>query len=557
VHPEQKTKEVFMLKHTIVCVMLVAASAMAWLPLKDVPHEADVDSGAHLVWGDGRIWGVFPSNNPSMTYLFTYDASQDPWNPVPDSCRWDTLQVMSAARLSPCNITFQPGEKPTLWGIGKAGTNPGISFLKHYLEETDEWVEDTINQFELGDGAGIAYAPNPAFDSMTYPVPGYLYCLVGGESNMFWRYPVAVAGLPDTAVYGYLYPDSGANTADLTPTFRWDPTGSMLNRIQVSTSPTFMSNVIDAVVDVCEYESPIELNNGTYYWRTAVWIGGQWRWCAAANDWFALEGGWLPCMSLDTIPGRGAEIAYDAGSFDDGEPGILAIYGRYHNRFSRYIIEANGWQTNTWDTTPHPVLTGSSLTTSALVEGAFPYHIDALFYDQQENSYPYIFDHNLAPDSQWQEFILDSIDPDWDTGLPDDIEVGSSMIIGDSSYSYLVTGHSNYFYRVEPEGFARGGGEQGREMAHVTRSQGANAQVITAHDGIEVEYQLPAAARVRAVLHDALGRRVGMLDAGVQKPGMHRLGWTRDNQGRKLSAGAYFVLLDMGSQQASLKALAR
>jgi hypothetical protein len=104
--------------------MLVAASAMGWLRLKDVPHEADVDSGAHLVWGDGRIWGVFPSNNPSMTYLFTYDASQDPWDPIPDSCHWDTLTVMSAVRLSPCNITFQPGEKPTLWGIGKAGTNP-------------------------------------------------------------------------------------------------------------------------------------------------------------------------------------------------------------------------------------------------------------------------------------------------------------------------------------------------------------------------------------------------------------------------------------------------
>lgn len=418
-------------------------------------------------------------------------------------------------------------------------------------------MEDTINQFALGDGAGIAFAPNLLFDSLAYPVPGNLYCLVGGESNMFWRYPVAVAGLPDTAAYGYLYPDSGATIADQTPTFRWDPTGSMLNRIQVSTSPTFMSNVIDSVVAVCEYESAIELTNGIYYWRTGVWIGGQWRWCAAANNWFELEGGWIPCPSLNAIPGRGAEIAYDAGSFDDGKPGILAIYDRYHNRFSRYIIEYNSWQFGAWDTTPHPVRTGSSLTTSALVEGTYPFHIDAAFYDQQEDSYPYTFNPGSPPGCQWQEFILDSLDPDWDTGFPDDLEVGSSMIIGAEHYSYLITGHQNRFYRVEPEGFARGGGEQGREVARVTPSQGANAQVITAHHGIEVEYQLPAAARVRAVLHDAVGRRVGMLDAGVQKPGMHRLGWTRDNEGRKLSAGAYFVLLDMGSQQASLKAVVR
>lgn len=110
-------RKTYMLR-TALCVLFAVTAAMAWLQLKDVPHEADVDSGTHLVWGDGRVWGVFPSDNPSMTYLFTYDASQDPWDPEPDSCHWDTLAVMSAARLSPCNITFQPGEKPTLWGIG-------------------------------------------------------------------------------------------------------------------------------------------------------------------------------------------------------------------------------------------------------------------------------------------------------------------------------------------------------------------------------------------------------------------------------------------------------
>jgi hypothetical protein len=543
-----------MLKKAVVCIMLVAASAMAWLRLKDVPHEADVDSGTHLVWGDGRVWGVFPSDNPSMTYLFTYDASQDPWDPEPDSCHWDTLAVMSAARLSPCNITFQPGEKPTLWGIGRAGTNPGLSFLKHYLEDIDQWVEDTITQFALGEGAGIAFAPNLLFDSLTYPVPGNLYCLVGGESNMFWRYPVAVAGLPDPAFYGYLYPDTGANTADQTPTFRWDPTGSMLNRIQVSTSPTFMSNVIDTVVASCEYESAIELTDTTYYWRTAAWIGGQWVWCAAANYWFALEGGWYPCTSLDTFPLRGAEIAYDAGSFPDEEPGILAIHGRYKNRFSRYIIKDRYWQTNAWDTTPHPVREGSSITTSALVEGAFPYHIDAAFYDQKEDEYPYIFDPDTFPDYQWQEFILDSIDPDWDTGFPDDLEVGSSMIIGADSFSYLITGHANRFYRVEPADFA---GRGGKARVTLGERERAKAHVIAFHEGIEVEYQLPAAARVRAVLHDAVGRRVGMLDAGEQKAGVHRLSWNRDPEGRKLSAGAYFVLLAMGKEQVRLKVVVR
>jgi len=74
---------------------------------------------------------------------------------------------------------------------------------------------------------------------------------------------------------------------------------------------------------------------------------------------------------------------------------------------------------------------------------------------------------------------------------------------------------------------------------------------------VKVEYQLPAAAHVRATLHDAVGRQVGVLDAGSQEPGTHRLSWSRNGEGDRLSSGAYFVLLDMGKEQARLKAVVR
>ena len=63
--------------------------------------------------------------------------------------------------------------------------------------------------------------------------------------------------------------------------------------------------------------------------------------------------------------------------------------------------------------------------------------------------------------------------------------------------------------------------------------------------------------RLRATLHDAVGRHVGILDAGEQQAGTHRLSWGQDSEGRKLSAGAYFVLLDIGTEQARLKAVVR
>jgi hypothetical protein len=62
---------------------------------------------------------------------------------------------------------------------------------------------------------------------------------------------------------------------------------------------------------------------------------------------------------------------------------------------------------------------------------------------------------------------------------------------------------------------------------------------------------------VRATLHDAVGRKVGVLDAGQQQAGAHRLSWKCDGRGLKLGPGAYFLLLDMGKEQARLKAVLR
>jgi hypothetical protein len=85
----------------------------------------------------------------------------------------------------------------------------------------------------------------------------------------------------------------------------------------------------------------------------------------------------------------------------------------------------------------------------------------------------------------------------------------------------------------------------------------SHAHVVSRYDDIQVEYQLPAAAHVRVTLHDAVGRLVGVLDVGQQPAGVHKLSWKSNGRGKKLSAGAYFLLLDMGKEQARLKAVLR
>jgi len=131
----------------------------------------------------------------------------------------------------------------------------------------------------------------------------------------------------------------------------------------------------------------------------------------------------------------------------------------------------------------------------------------------------------------------------------------SSMVIGGDNFMYLIPGcntnEGEDFYWVHLPGGGGGG------AAGASQINGVKTHVIAGYDGVEVEYQLPVSARVRATLHDAVGRQVDVLDAGEQKSGTHRLSWDRDNEGRRLSAGTYFVLLDMGAEQARLKAVVR
>jgi hypothetical protein len=62
---------------------------------------------------------------------------------------------------------------------------------------------------------------------------------------------------------------------------------------------------------------------------------------------------------------------------------------------------------------------------------------------------------------------------------------------------------------------------------------------------------------VTATVYDAVGGQLAVLFAGVQPAGVHRLHWDAGTPDRRTSSGAHFVLLDMGTEQARLKAVVR
>jgi len=155
----------------------------------------------------------------------------------------------------------------------------------------------------------------------------------------------------------------------------------------------------------------------------------------------------------------------------------------------------------------------------------------------------------------WYEWNYRNDDAYYDALYLENITSNASMVYGEPHVMYLVTGDREFF-RVDPPPdnilmIAEGA------MSSGTCVERTRAHTITRNSGFGVEYQLSKTAHVRAMLHDAVGRQVGTLDVGEQGPGSHKLNWSTDGEGRKLGAGAYFVLLDTGTEQTRLKAVVR
>jgi len=573
----KRPKEVFMLKKlTVVCGLLLAATAaMAgrpwpWVELDPTPYPVGYD--AHITCGADRIWGMFNSGDTETFVYDYYPLSTDTLVP-PDIGEWHPNEWDEAPFSFGCAATFTgmtfDWQHNTLWVIvgdttdqseygGPDGSlwqyDPGSGWWDFDIEDDTSFPEDF--EFFLDSGACITYAPNPAYSAMNQ-VDGYIYCLPG-LSRESWRFSIE----PDSDIVSSgIFPPNGSTIADQTPLFRWTG-GSIVYRLQVATSPLFGlgSIVMDTVVSATECQTQSKLADTLYYWRTGTPNGLDWTWASALS--FTEEGGWAELDPINDKVYAGAAMAYYAGHIVwGGEPRVYALTGGTDpgtGFFNIGLDEDDNWVRLVDDPAPKPAWPGTSLTTSPT--GSVGWCLVAVFggsvqYADQQYGY--------EPGDQgrgWFRYPNEVVDP-----LPQTIGPGGTCVLGPSPWTYLVAGAKLYpyeptydFYAIDPKykkpkkDKDEGGSQAGDVLAGTAR-----ARVLASHDGIEVEYQLPAAARVRATLHDAVGRQVGVLDIGMQEPGTHRLSWNQDRGGRELASGAYFVLLDMGVEKATLKAIIR
>ena len=524
-----------MVKKVVVCVMLAAVAALAWQGLSSVPAGADEEAGSLVTWGKDSVWGLFPDAINGQTHAGYYKPGDESWHMVDDA---------SGYPLQHTGLTFQWQEDGVLFAIGNENGTP---YLYWYSLYDNSWHSADL-PFSLGAGACVAYQPNADYDGQSYPVPGWLYCLPGGGAS-FWRYsiPTSLPGVPSNGIY----PANGAQIADRTPLFQWGSAATNLYRLQVAADPTFGTIEMDVTDSDPEHQvtEVNALSNGSYWWRSAALIGGLWSWSNSHS--FSINGGWQQLAIIPQSVGAGAAVAYDADIL--GHQAILALVGGNATGFYGYDMSCSGWVT--LESAPLPESLGTSLTTHDAT-GANGYYPWAAFGGSDTSADPYYFDPSHSP--HWLDFSQANQDSYYSSRFPSRLGAGASMVYGTNRNLYLIVGSDNSgdprnnFYRLQPPGLVMDGSQTSVQRNGIVR-----AHVISRYDDVQVEYQLPVLAHVHATLHDAVGRQVGVLDAGDQQPGIHRLIWDRDSEGRRISAGAYFVLIDMGREQARLKAVVR
>ncbi|MEO0004999.1 MAG: DUF4962 domain-containing protein, partial [candidate division WOR-3 bacterium] len=505
-----------------------------------VPEGVPVRAGAAITysydqWGlrtYDTVWGIFPDVEEDETHFLFYDCQNNQWHYAPDPGLGYYLEHTA--------ITFQWMEGGVVFVVGmEDGEDP---VLYWYPLAGELWESDAIDEFDLGPRPGLAFRANPTYNIEYEPIPGWLYCLPG-NSQQFWRYWIPCSFKNPVTVDG-IYPGDGAMIADQTPVFIWEETPEAIEyRLVVATDPNFFTTIIDVTTATPQYQVETEMENGTYYWKTASRSSSStWNWSEVHT--VTIQGGWEQLPNIPEAIYEGAALAYEK-QYYWGDECLIAFVGGEKYSCYRYRFADNEWVN--WHNSQDQYV-GSAIATHKGADRPFA-----------------VFGANPETDRVWRDHLHFgwSVDPRI-SPLPEILGPGASIALSKIynetyAYLYLIVGEDangnprNSFYRHivtihfdEQEQGNRSQGAQGKQRQTLTQ---AKAQISS--KGIILEYQLDALANVKVMVYDALGRQVQTLFSGYQSKGIHRLEWSPE------ASGAYFILLDIGKEQAKLKVVVR
>jgi hypothetical protein len=270
----------------------------AWTVNSWAPFLRLSDIGGELYQSDGYIEIKVPNtaigmqeNTGSYTIaLFSVEPiSGEVWDAVPANpeipggnilSRFTSVSERLNLRLPPTDVTGDPTTYPFVFPFfwdHPAGSTWSGSRVQVYLDPEFTTIVTTLNITSSSN----YYAPSSNAWANDFQ----------GDNTYYWRVrPRYMPGTGYLGVWsegwrferqGFLATNMQESVTFSTPTFSWDLVeGARSYQLQVSTSPTFGSTVINITTPQTSYTPTGTLADGTYYWRVRINRHGN-----VTNEW--------------------------------------------------------------------------------------------------------------------------------------------------------------------------------------------------------------------------------------------------------------------------------
>jgi hypothetical protein len=327
--------------------------------------------------------------------------------------------------------------------------------------------------------------------------------------------------------FNFSYPPDSSIVATEFPTIDWPLVlDATKYQLQVDNNPDFTSPEINTFTEVSEYTSKIPLPNGRYYWRVrAINQAGEFTpWSKISL--FHVQAGWIRLADIPTPVYTGGALCYH--KIGNAES-LYAFVGGGSRYFYCYSINNNSWFR---DTLSLPQRDGSSLT-SAYENENEKYELYAVFGISET------IEHHLKYNVRRRSWTPED-------RLPEILGPGASITYcpsNDNAYLVIGDGRDNFFVNPNPGGL---------EEEAFGGSQSELDKWIERKSKISFSNQ----TNINIQVYDASGKLVRNLFSSKKENEEQKLLWDiKDNLGRKVPSGIYFLMLNKGNSREGLKAI--
>lgn len=537
-----------------ILTITLSISFAGWQLKEDTPVPEPIHRGGGITYGRGYVFAI--AGNGSKGF-YAFNISRDSWVTLPrlpfeiyrdGGITYGKSEVIAFNKLFKLEHVFV---------LARIASSPDRIFIYNFVDTISPngyWkIYELPAGLRLGPGASITFRPTKHIQYIPgrycYKITlGELYFTRGDSTPHFYYVPISqyyspIIHQPANPVDWVFPPDNGEIDA-IKIFFRWEtiPNANYYH-LQVDDNPDFSSPILDITTENNEHKNiyiPEKIfSNGLYYWR--IRPDNSPIWSEVRKFQVILRV--FPRRDVPEEVGDGGSIVYHY--YDDSfvAESIYCLVGerRGRGRTSFYCYSPNRDEWFSLPSTPLPQNGGSSLT-SCYRSNLAPNRLLAIFGYQQSLQPHWIYRITSRP--RWQDgdeipqtlFPGASITYDW-------VRRDAYLVIGGGRRHFYINPNPSY---DEEESFSGG------QSLTINKK----TEILFNSKGIILSYSCEIPSYGEISVYNLYGRKIKTLFNGRIEKGECRLIWNKkDENGRKVSSGIYFIKINLKEKQESIKVI--